>query len=197
MAEIALFHSALGLRAGINVAADRLRAAGHTVHVQDYFPEPRVFDDAGPAVEYIGGVGWDTMAARAMASVSGLPADVVYAGFSVGAGYAAALAANRPGARAAILLSGAPNPERLKAASWPANVPVQIHAVTGDQWVNADDKSKLASFVAASGSACAVFDYPGSAHLFADPSLPNEFDPMAAELMWTRVVAFLAELDQR
>ena len=36
MAEVVLFHSALGLRPGVTTAADRLRAAGHKVHAPDY-----------------------------------------------------------------------------------------------------------------------------------------------------------------
>jgi dienelactone hydrolase len=37
MAEIVLFHSVLGPRAGMTDAADRLRAAGHTVHTPDLY----------------------------------------------------------------------------------------------------------------------------------------------------------------
>ena len=36
-----------------------------------------------------------------------------------------------------------------------------------------------------------VFDYPGRGHLFTDPSLPDEYDAAAAELLWERVLAFL------
>lgn len=43
MAEIVLFHSALGLRPGVRAASDRLRSAGHTVHTPDLF-DGRVFD---------------------------------------------------------------------------------------------------------------------------------------------------------
>lgn len=44
MAEVVLFHSALGLRTGVAAAADRLRAAGHTVHTPDYY-DGEAFDD--------------------------------------------------------------------------------------------------------------------------------------------------------
>ncbi|MDB5057961.1 MAG: hypothetical protein JWO59_1433, partial [Chloroflexi bacterium] len=37
MADIVLFHSVLGPRAGVTDAADRLRAAGHTVHTPDLY----------------------------------------------------------------------------------------------------------------------------------------------------------------
>ena len=46
MTEIVLFHSALGLRPGVTAAADRLRAAGQTVHTPDYY-DGEVFDDLG------------------------------------------------------------------------------------------------------------------------------------------------------
>ena len=196
MAEIVLFHSALGPRPGIAVAAERLRAAGHVVHVPDIFPEPHVFDEAGPAMDYINGVGFDTLAARAMASVQSLPSDLVYAGFSLAAGYAAALAATRPGARAALLLNGTPGPDTLGAATWPSGVPVQVHSMTGDQWRDDDALARMTAFVRASGSECAVFDYPGTAHLFADPSLPAQFDSAAADLMWERVLELLSKLDR-
>jgi dienelactone hydrolase len=195
MAEIVLFHSALGPRPGVAVAAERLRAAGHAVHAPVFFPEPRVFDDAGPAMEYIDGIGRDTLAARATASVQSLPGGLVYAGFSMAAGYAATLAATRPGARAALLLNGTPGPDGLGVASWPAGVPVQVHSMAGDPWRDNDALARMADFVRASGSDCSVFDYPGTAHLFADPSLPEQYDPAAADLMWERILGLLSKLD--
>jgi len=44
MADIALFHSALGVRPGVLDAADRLRAEDHKVVVVDQY-DGRVFDD--------------------------------------------------------------------------------------------------------------------------------------------------------
>ena len=44
MAEIVLFHSALGLRPWVTASDDRLRGAGHTVHTPDYY-DAEVFDD--------------------------------------------------------------------------------------------------------------------------------------------------------
>ena len=37
-----------------------------------------------------------------------------------------------------------------------------------------------------------MFDYAGTGHLFTDPSLPDEYDEQAAELLWSRVKAFCA-----
>ncbi len=42
-----------------------------------------------------------------------------------------------------------------------------------------------------------VFDYPGSGHLFADSSLPDEYQPAEAELMLSRIKDFLDGIDQK
>jgi len=41
------------------------------------------------------------------------------------------------------------------------------------------------------GGRVETFDYPGTGHLFTDPSLPAEYDPGATELLWQRALAFL------
>src|SRR5215218_10260428 len=117
MAEMVLFHSALGLRPGVTAAADRLRAAGHTVHTPDYY-DGEVFDDL------------EEIARRAREAVAGLPAGLVYAGFSLGADPAELLAAARAGARGAVLMHAAIPVEELGefgVERWPAGVPVQVH----------------------------------------------------------------------
>jgi dienelactone hydrolase len=194
MAEIVLFHSALGPRRGVALAADILRAGGHTVHTPDVFRGEAIFDETGKAVAYCRSLGMIELMARARQAVEGLPDDLVFAGFSLGASFSAALAATRPGARAALLLQGAPIPEGLRTPSWPAAVAVEIHRMTDDRWVSQSSLRRLTKFVRASGAHCTVHDYPGSGHLFADPDLPD-YDPAAAHLMWQRVLAFLESVD--
>ena len=36
-----------------------------------------------------------------------------------------------------------------------------------------------------------MFAYPGSGHLFTDPTLPAEYDPVATEAFWSRVQPFV------
>ena len=36
-----------------------------------------------------------------------------------------------------------------------------------------------------------MFDYPGSGHLFTDPTLPAEYDPVATEAFWSHVLPFV------
>ncbi len=95
MAEVILFHHALGLSAGITAFADELRAEGHAVHTPDLFDgeRPPTIDDG---MALIGGIGDDVLRERADRYVAGRPEDLVYAGFSVGAGTAQRLAQTVP-----------------------------------------------------------------------------------------------------
>jgi dienelactone hydrolase len=195
VAEIVLFHSALGLRPGVVEAADRLRAAGHTVHTPDLFEGAAIFDSVGPAMAYVQQIGIPTLAARASAAAATLPANIVYGGFSLGASFAARLAATRSGARAALLFHGGPAPAQLRIDAWPATVPVQIHFADTDPWRDNAAIAALAGLVRASGADCTVFDYPGSAHLFSDPGLAAEYDPASTELMWERAMELLRTID--
>ena len=196
MAEVVLFHSALGLRPGVTAAAERLRAAGHTVHAPDLY-DGEVFDDLDDGLRKRDALGYAEIARRARESVAGLPAGLIFAGFSLGAVPAELLAASRPGARGAVLMHGAVPVEGLGefgVERWPAGVPAQVHYAASDPWEEAEE---VAAFGAAVGRAGAAFEehaYPGSGHLFADPDLP-EYDHASSEAMWGRVLAFLDRLD--
>src|ERR687888_1936514 len=126
MAQIVLFHSALGLRPGVLASADRLRAAGHTVHTPDLF-DGEIFDDLGEGVRKRDALGIPEIARRAQEAVAHLPARLVFAGFSLGAGPAELLAATRPGALGAVLMHGALPIEPFGIQFWPTGVPVQVH----------------------------------------------------------------------
>ena len=195
MAEVLLLHSVLGIRPGVDEAAERMRAAGHVVHVPDLFDGEAPLDSYEAAAQRLGRIGVPVVVGRARAAAEPFGPNLVYAGFSLGAALATGLAARRPGARGAVLMSGAPNPGAVGAVAWPADVPVQVHMAAGDPDRNQAWIDELAAFVRSGGpgSTCEVFDYPGSGHLFADPSLPAEFNAASAELMWGRVLEFLAK----
>ena len=95
MAEVVLFHSVLGLRPGVIAAADRLRAAGHSVHRTDYY-DGEVFDDLEEGMRKEDALCYQEIARRARESVAGLPVGLVFCGFSLGAVHAEVLAATRP-----------------------------------------------------------------------------------------------------
>ena len=122
MAEVALFHHALGLTPGVVAFADELRRAGHAVHTPDLF-EGRTFGsiEAGMAhAEEIGFPG--EVIERGTRAVEGLPAGLVYAGFSLGVLPAQKLAQTRPGARGALLFYSCVPVSVF--GSWPDGVPV-------------------------------------------------------------------------
>jgi dienelactone hydrolase len=198
MAEVVLFHSVLGLRPGVIAAADRLRAAGHTIHTPDLF-DGEVFDDLDDGQRKEEALGYQEIARRAKEAVAELPAGLVFAGFSLGAVHAELLAASKPGALGAVLMHGAVPVESLSeffgVARWPEGVPVQVHYAALDPWVEADEEVvPLGDDVRGAGAAFEAHAYPCSGHLFADPALP-EYDRASSEAMWERVLAFLDRID--
>jgi dienelactone hydrolase len=198
MAEVVLFHSVLGLRPGVTTAADRLRAAGHTVHTPDFY-DGEVFDDLGEGMRREEALGYQEIARRASKFVTGLPERLVYAGFSLGAVHAEVLAASRPGALGAVLMHGALPVEALEeyfgVDGWSEGV--QVHYAASDPWVEVEEEVvPLGEAVRGAGAAFEAYTYPGSSHFFADPDLP-EYDRASSEEMWRRVLSFLDRIDAR
>ena len=183
MSEIVLFHSALGRRPGDQAFADRLRADGHTVHTPDLY-EGRTFESLDEGVAHGDGLGLDEVIRRGHEAVAPLAAELVYAGFSLGACVAQALAQTRPGARGALLCHGVLPSEEF--GGWPAGVPLAVHSMEGDEWFEVDVAE---SVVAEAGGE--LYLYPGSGHLFADPGFPD-YDEASAELLIERTLAFLS-----
>ncbi len=186
MAEIMLFHHAQGLTPGVLAFADELRAAGHVVHTPDLY-DGNTFTDLDDGVGYAKKVGFGTIAERGRAAADGLPAELVYAGFSLGVMPAQELAQTRPGAKGALLFSAA-FPASEFGGSWPSGVPLQIHMMEEDEWALEDLPAARELVETTDGAE--LFLYPGDRHLFADSSLPD-YDEGAAALLEERVLAFL------
>ena len=198
MAEIVLFHSALGLRPGVASAADRLREAGHSVHVPDFY-DGEVFDDLDDGLRKRDELGVAEILRRAREAVARLPAGLVFAGFSLGNDPAELLAAETPGARGALLMHGAVPIEAFSefgVERWPEGVPVQVHYAAEDPWLEAEEVAALGDAVRGAGASFEEHSYPGSGHLFADPGLP-EYDRASSEAMWRRALTFLDRVDAR
>ena len=190
MTNIALFHSVLGVRPGVALAADRLRAAGHDVLVVDQY-EGRVFDDYDEAGEFAQEIGYPALMGRAAEAVQGLSDGFIAAGFSNGGGMAEFVATVRP-VRGVLMLSGALSLDMIGVDAWPAGVPAQIHYTAEDPFRYQEGIDAVVAQVSVAGASVEVFDYPGKGHLFTDASLPAEYDEQAAELLWSRVLPFCA-----
>lgn len=182
MASILLLHSALGARPGVHDFAERLRAEGHEVTVPDFY-ERHVFDVEAEGIAYRDAHPQAFDHVRAAADT--MPADTVFAGFSLGSFFAQRLAAKRPDSRAAILLHSvtAPRPP------W-SGVPVQVHRHATDPWITPADVDALGEAVRASGAPFEDHVTPGTGHLFTDPDLPG-FDAAVRDATIERIVRFL------
>jgi dienelactone hydrolase len=189
MAEVLLFHHAQGQTTGFHAFADELRQAGHTVHTPDLF-DGRTFDSIDAGLAYAKEIGFGEVVERGVRAAERLPAELVYAGFSLGVVPAQKLAQTRPGARGALLFySCVPTSEF--GTSWPAGVPVQIHGMDADPIFVGEGDIDAARALVESTPDAELFLYPGDPHYFADSSLPS-YDANAAALLTRRVLEFLA-----
>ena len=187
MAEVLLYHHAQGQTPGFEAFADELRSAGHTVHAPDLF-DGRTFGSIDEGMAYV----QDDRVLRTRRArrrvADDLPAGLVYAGFSFGVLPAQKLAQTRPGARGALLFYSCVPVSEFGA--WPADLPVQIHGMDADPIFVGEGDIDAARELVASAEHGELFLYAGSAHYFADPSLPG-YDAEAADLLTRRVLDFL------
>ncbi|MFD5467448.1 dienelactone hydrolase family protein [Kitasatospora sp. NPDC127059] len=191
MAQIVLFHSAHGLHPAVRAAADRLRAAGHTVHTPDLF-EGRTFDDNEASQAYqeeIGG-GDELLRRAVVASAPLSEGGLVYAGFSLGGAIAQNLALADEKARGLLLLHGTSDLREDAATA----IPVQLHMAEPDPYEPEDWLNAWYLRMRRAGAEVEVHRYPGAGHLFTDPDL-DDYDADAAEQAWAAALDFLADLD--
>ena len=189
MAEVVLFHHAQGLTPGIVAFADELRRAGHTVHAPDLFGG-RTFGSIDEGMRYAQEIGFPgEVIARGVRAVDGLPAGLVYAGFSLGVLPAQMLAQTRPGARGALLFYSCV-PVSEFGPAWPDGVPVQVHGMDADPIFVGEGDIDAARELVEQAKDAELFLYPGNQHYFADSSLPS-YDADATALLIQRVLDFL------
>ena len=192
MAEIVLFHHAQGLTPGVTAFADKLRQAGHIVHTPDLF-DGRTFDSIEKGMSFVKELGFGEVMARGERAVEALPAELVYAGFSLGVVPAQKLAQTRPGARGALFFYSC-IPVSEFGQTWPKGVPVQVHGMDADPIFVGEGDIDAGRALIAEAEKGELFLYPGNQHYFADNSLPS-YDPDATTLLLQRVLEFLAEIE--
>ena len=191
MAEVVLFHHVLGLTPGILSLAERLRANGHTVHAPDMY-EGRVFSTLEEGMAHVKAIGFGEVAAGGARAVEGMVTNLVDMGYSLGVMPAQNLAQNRAGARGAVLIAACMPTEEF-GGTWPADVPVQVHAHANDpEFDNGYDLPTAQAVVeeAANGQ---LFLYPGDKHFFADSST-DEYDAEATDQMVEHLLALLGRV---
>jgi dienelactone hydrolase len=192
MAEVLLFHHAQGLTSGVRSFADDLRAAGHVVHTPDLY-DGKTFTELDEGIGYAQQIGFSTILERGRLAADGLPNEIVYAGFSLGALPAQMLAQTRPGAKGALLFHSA-IPLAEFGGSWPQGVPLQIHIMDADELALREGDLQVAHELAKTIERAELFLYPGDQHLFADNSLPG-YDKGATIVLEKNVLSFLDKLE--
>jgi dienelactone hydrolase len=189
MAEVLLLHHVLGKTKGIESIADQLRDSGHIVHVPDLF-EGRTFPSLEEGLGYVKEIGFEEVTARGIQAAGDLSRDVVYAGFSLGVPAAQQLAQTREGSRGALFFHAC-LPTSEFESPWPADLPVQIHAMNEDPFFVEDGDINAARELVESANHAELFLYEGKEHLFTDSSIPS-YNADATKLVIKRVLDFLA-----
>jgi dienelactone hydrolase len=141
---------------------------------------------------FVNELGFGEVMARGERAVEGLPAELVYAGFSLGVVPAQMLAQTRPGARGALFFYSCV-PVSEFGQTWPKNVPVQVHGMDADPYFVSEGDIDAARALVEEAEEGELFLYPGDQHYFADNSLPS-YDAEATVLLLQRVLKFLAAL---
>ncbi len=188
MAEVVLFHHAQGLTSGVIGFADVLRGDGHTVHTPDLY-EGRTFETLNQGIAHAEEIGFGEVLERGVQAVQGLPAELVYAGFSLGVLPAQKLAQTRAGARGALLFYSCV-PVSEFGSSWPDGLPVQVHGMDADPIFVGEGDIDAARALVEEADDAHLFLYPGDQHYFADSSLPS-YDAEATALLLARTLMFL------
>ncbi|MFG3493638.1 dienelactone hydrolase family protein [Streptomyces sp. NPDC047928] len=188
--EIMLIHSVYGLRPAVHAAADRLRAAGHQVHVPDLYGG-QTADTMEEAGELKDRVGREELLKRAvMAAAPYSERGLVYAGFSLGAAIAQTLALGDEKARGLLLLHGTSD---LAGNASADGLPVQLHVADPDPFEPDDWLNAWYLQMRKAGADVEVHRYQGAGHLYTDPDLPD-YDEDAAERTWRTALGFLDSL---
>jgi dienelactone hydrolase len=188
MAEVVLFHHAQGLTPGVIGFAEELRGEGHTVHTPDLY-EGCTFDTLDQGIAHAEEIGFGEVLERGVRAVQALPAELVYAGFSLGVLPAQKLAQTRPGARGALLCYSCV-PVSEFGSAWPDGVPVQVHGMDADPIFVGEGDIDAARALVDEADDAELFLYPGDQHYFADSSLPS-YDAEATTLLLDRTLTFL------
>ncbi|MFF8912553.1 dienelactone hydrolase family protein [Streptomyces sp. NPDC015032] len=188
--NIMLFHSTYGLRPAVHAAADRLRAAGHEVHVPDLF-EGHTFETVEEGLAFKDEVGKDELLRRAvLAAAPYSDRGLVYSGFSFGASTAQTLALGDEKARGLLMFHGTSDIAENASVD---ELPVQLHVADPDPFETHDWLNSWYLQMQRTGADVEIYRYPGAGHLFTDPELPDH-DAASAELAWKVSLGFLATL---
>ena len=193
---VVVIHENRGLNAHIEDVARRVALEGFIALAPDFLsPSGGTPDDPDAAREMIGGLDLQATVDNAVAAVAFLKdhADctgkVGVVGFCWGGQLANLTAVNAPDLDAAVSFYGR-QPSAEEAARIKA--PLLLHYAGLDERINAG----IADYEAAlkdAGVDYTIHMYEGVNHAFHNDTSTGRYDPQAAELAWSRTIAFFKE----
>ncbi len=180
-----------GLNDHIKSIADRFAGEGFNALAPDLY-HGRITKDADEAshlmngLDFPGAVHQDIAAAQAY--LKAIHPSVAVIGFCMGGALTIGAAARLEGFGAAVCFYGVPP----KAFADPAQIkiPFQGHFGTRDDWVTPAVVADIEASMTAAGNAPDIYSYDAD-HAFFNATRPEVYNPQAAALAWSRMIAFL------
>lgn len=180
-----------GLNDHIKSIADRFAGEGFNALAPDLY-HGRITKDADEAshlmngLDFPGAVHQDIAAAQTY--LKAINPSVGVMGFCMGGALTIAAAARLEGFGAAVCFYGVPP----KAFADPAQIkiPFQGHFGTLDDWVTPAVVADIEATMTKAGNAPDIYSYDAD-HAFFNKTRPEVYNPQAADLAWSRMIAFL------
>jgi carboxymethylenebutenolidase len=191
---VLVLHAWWGLNETFKDICERLAKAGFVAFAPDLYAgkTAATIEEAEALMEARDSEAMQSIAGGALSYLRAHPAvegeAVGAVGFSMGAAWASALSTIFPDGIAAVALFYGVSDDDYGAA----HAAFQGHFGETDDWEPLDGVRQMEAALRAAGRETTFFTYPGARHWFVEPNRP-EYDAAAAELAWSRTIAFLGE----
>jgi carboxymethylenebutenolidase len=193
---VLVLHAWWGLNDFFKSVADRLAAEGYVAFAPDLYGGGQLattVEEAERLLQANEGPATQEAAVEALRSLTRQPGvrpiGIGVIGFSMGAAWAAELARLRPGTVRAVVMhygAWAPDLNKAKAA-------FLFHFCEEDEWEPRENVEELRKALESAGRPATFHFYPDVGHWFMESNRPDAYHAEAAELAWSRTLAFLAE----
>ncbi|MDI7775870.1 dienelactone hydrolase family protein [Asticcacaulis sp. EMRT-3] len=180
-----------GLNDHIKSICERFAEAGYNALAPDLY-HGRIAKDADEASHMMDGLDFPGAVhediASALAYLKTINEKVAVMGFCMGGALTIGAAARLSGFGAAVCFYGVP--PRAFAAPEQIKVPFQGHFGAQDHWITPAVVAGLEAEMQAAGNVPEIWSYDAD-HAFFNTTRPEVYNPQAAELAWSRMMAFL------
>jgi carboxymethylenebutenolidase len=186
---LVIVHESWGLNAHIRGVVDRFASEGYLAFAADLY-RGKVPETAAEAHQLVAAgdkAQWMADLGQAVAAL--LPRRVGVVGFSMGAAFALAVAAQVPDVRACVAFYGVPRPGMDLTKT---RASVLGHYVGNDAWVPAERLDQVEAELRSAGAPVTIHRYDAQ-HSFFDERRNDVHSPENAKVAWERTLAFLKD----